>query len=79
MNGGQPREKSSLEKLTKRIQKTLMDKLTILKITYTGVSYMLDLSKDLLILIQISFAQGVFSQMMSTPKPYIRWVLYISS
>ena len=78
MNGGQPREKSRLEKLTKRIQKTL-DKLTILKITYTGVSYMLDLSKDLLILIQISFAQGGFSQMMSTPKPYIRWVLYISS
>ena len=69
----QPEKASKFGKLTRRYQ-TALEKAAIFKIALTGVSYMMDLSKDILILIQISFSQGHFAVMMAQPTPYIRWV-----
>ena len=70
----QPKEEESkFGRLTKRCQRAL-EKATIIKIVLTSVSFMMDLSKDILILIQISFSQGHFALLMGQPTPYIKWV-----
>ena len=67
------KEESNFGKLTKRYLRAL-EKAAIIKIAFTGVSFMMDLSKDILILIQISFSQGHFAFLMGQPRPYIKWV-----
>ena len=53
-----------------RIEK-LLEKLSLLRLIKTSVSYSMDMVKDSLILVQLDWSQGGLGQIMAHPTPYI--------
>ena len=54
-------------------------KIAIPLIGVASAFHFFDLIKDSLILLEISYSQGGVGQIMTQPKPYIRWVSLKSS
>ena len=54
--------------------KVFLKKVIAVKITLAAVSHLLDLVKDIIILVEISHSQGRIVNLMSQTKPYIKSV-----